>query len=900
MLALERQSDSVMQQLATITMELQKRNNDQQREGSYSRNQQHNSHHRDNDQELQPRQVRIDFPYFHGDDPSGWLYKTKHYFTFYNTMPQHKLRLASFHMEGPSLVWFQDLEESGTIQDWEGFTKALLVRFGPSAYDDPMEYLTRLKQTGSVEDYKTSFEGLSNRLKKLSEDYKLSCFLSGLKDEIRLPVRMFGPKNLLTAYSLAKIQEEHVGLVRKGVRGLGYDHDPGILKTPPHSSSSLHNNLKAPQHPSSSFHNHPNSQQRAIVPVHKIKPQQMKDQRDKGLCYYCDSKWNPGHKCQQPKLFLIEEVEEELSDTLKEEEAIEGGEMLDFVTNTVQPEISLHALIGSVNPRTMRVKGRVGNQKVVILIDSGSTHNFIDPSVIKKAKVPVNSDRIIKVRVANGETVMSEGSCASLRVRIQGNVFVTEAFVLVLVGCDMVLGVQWLHELGSIIWNFKELSMKFHHDSKELLPSGVIRPSQCPYSSPVLLVRKADGTWRMCVDYRSLNKVTIKDKFPIPVVEELLDELSGSKLFSKLDLRSGYHQIRVKPEDIPKTAFRTHEGHYEFLVMPFGANLDDHLRHLQLTLELLQQHNLLAKLSKCKLLPPFYKRVWKHSCPVNTVAKKNQFAWNEEAKEAFQLLKQAVSQPPVLVLPDFALPFIIECDGSGGAIGAVLMQKNRPIAFFSQALKGRILNLSTYEKELYALVMAVQKWRPYLLGHPFVVRTDHQSLKYLLEQKIGTPMQQKWTLKLLGYDMLVEYKKGLENKAADALSRRSEGEEQRVEATLAVIALPTLEWMEEIKKGYREDPKVLELMERFQKGELPQKYSVREGLFFYKQRLVVADDAAFKQKLLQLVHSSALGGHSGYDKTLHRLRRDFYWEGMKKNVKEYITDCEICQCVKVD
>ena len=156
------------------------------------------------------RSVKLDFPRFKGDDPASWLYKANQYFNFYQTPLCERLLMAFFHMDGDAQIWFQDSDENGMFATWEGFVEALLTRFGSTAYEDPMESPTRLKQSSSAAVYKGQFEALSNRIRGLSDGYKLSCFLSVLKYEVRLHMKMLNPKNLSEAFGLAKIQEEYL------------------------------------------------------------------------------------------------------------------------------------------------------------------------------------------------------------------------------------------------------------------------------------------------------------------------------------------------------------------------------------------------------------------------------------------------------------------------------------------------------------------------------------------------------------------------------------------------------------------------------------------------------------------------------------------------------------------
>ncbi|GJV60583.1 putative reverse transcriptase domain-containing protein [Tanacetum coccineum] len=344
----------------------------------------------------------------------------------------------------------------------------------------------------------------------------------------------------------------------------------------------------------------------------------------------------------------------------------------------------------------------------------------------------------------------------------------------------------------------KELSEQL----QELSDKGFIRPSSSPWGAPVLFVKKKDGSFRMCIDYRELNKLTVKNRYPLPRIDDLFDQLQGSSIYSKIDLRSGYHQLRVREQDIPKTAFRTRYGHYEFQVMPFGLTnapavfmdlmnrvckpyldkfvivfIDDiliyskdkkeHEEHLKAILELLKKEKLYAKFSKCEFWIPkvqflghvidsrgihvdpakiesikdwaspktpteirqflglagYYRKfIEGFSKIAKSMTKLTQkgikFDWGEKEENAFQLIKQKLCSAPILALPEGSEDFVVYCDASHKGLGAVLMQREKVIAYASRQLK--VHEKNTHDLELGSVVKAEHQRPLGLLVQPAI------------------------------------------------------------------------------------------------------------------------------------------------------------------------------------
>ncbi|KAI3700659.1 hypothetical protein L2E82_45296 [Cichorium intybus] len=314
----------------------------------------------------------------------------------------------------------------------------------------------------------------------------------------------------------------------------------------------------------------------------------------------------------------------------------------------------------------------------------------------------------------------------------------------------------------------------------------------------------------------------VKNRYPLPRIDDLFDQLQGASWFSKIDLRSGYHQMRVRNEDVEKTAFRTRYGHYEFVVMPFGltnapvAFMDLMNRVCRPMLDCLvivyiddiliyprtrKEHEKRIMVDPAKVsavmqwevpktptevrsflgLAGYYRRFIQNfskiALPLTRLTKKaTAFSWGDAQQAAFEELRRRLCEAPVLTLPEGVNDMVVYCDASHQGLGAVLMQRGNVISYASRQLKPHELNYTMHDLESGAMVFALKIWRHYIYGVECTIYTDHKSLKYLMDQKDLNMSQRRWLDVLKDFDCEILYHPGKANVVADALSRKPVGE----------------------------------------------------------------------------------------------------------------------------
>lgn len=531
---------------------------------------------------------------------------------------------------------------------------------------------------------------------------------------------------------------------------------------------------------------------------------------------------------------------------------------------------------------------------------------------------------------------------------------------------------------------------------EENLRTGRIHPSKSPWGAPFFFVKKKDGKLRPVQDYRKLNAMTKKNKYPLPLMSELLDKLKGAKYFTKLDIRWGYNNIRMADGDEEKAAFLTNRGLYEPLVMFFGLSnspstfqmmMNDIFRDLVLkgkvivylddilifsnsltehrvivrqVLQLLRENKLTVKPEKCEfevqeteylghIIAPgiikmdpakvtgvtswptptskrevqgflgfanFYRRFIQGfssiAAPLNRLTGLVEWIWTEAEQQAFDRIKTAITTAPVLAVPNDHDPFKVECDASKFALGAELAQLQNgqwhTIAFLSKSLSPAERNYEIYDREMLALITALDEWRHFLKGAQtqFEIHSDHKNLEYFRKPQRLNPRQARWVLTLQDYDFTLTHRPGRTMGKPDALSRRPDhdiGDDGNEDITMLKP-----EWFRPIQVDSVEKIQhdVLNLSTHVddfvtaQLGVNGDFEKTEDGLIYRKGKLVIPNDRALRGRIIAAHHDSVSAGHPGRDKTQELVYRSYWWPSMRKDVRAYVTGCSICQRTKID
>lgn len=573
-----------------------------------------------------------------------------------------------------------------------------------------------------------------------------------------------------------------------------------------------------------------------------------------------------------------------------------------------------------------------------------------------------------------------------------------------------------------------ELARAMKEKLDSLLEKGLIRKSVSPYGAPAFMVEQnaTQGSQtvkkqRMVVNFKGLNEQTEANATSLPHIDELIVRLSRAKVFSKLDLTSGFHQVRMKEDDIPKTAFTTPFGHFEWVVMPFGEkntpatfvqllnqlvlvdlvhdfviifvddilifseNVDIHIEHVTAVLERLAAHKLFINPDKCEWMvnevdflgyrlragdnavelmiqenkiaaikdwpspttiselrsflgaanfsrgfvenfssiarPLTEATAGKHS------SKSSRIKWGENEQRAFDELKAALTSAPSLAVPDESRPFVLQTDASDFGIGAALLQWNHEkqalqvCGYMSAKLKGAELNWTTHDKEMYALVRALEHWSMHFVQarHAITVYTDNKAMLDMLKGDVDiSGRRARWTNVLMRFKLNPQRIEGAKNVLADGLSRRPDldggkDEVQSMRRAQADEALKHLglammdakkdepgvsiatNLLKSIRQAYDDDEECSKMLRD------PNRYHVRiedELIIDSNGLILVPSNPLIRSTIISESHDIIVSGHLGIKKTVSRIREHFTWNGLVADVNEYVKSCIQCQTNK--
>nr|GEW24102.1 putative reverse transcriptase domain-containing protein [Tanacetum cinerariifolium] len=499
------------------------------------------------------------------------------------------------------------------------------------------------------------------------------------------------------------------------------------------------------------------------------------------------------------------------------------------------------------NPNSNVVTGTflLNNRYASVLLDTGANRSFVSTAFSLLIDIiPTTLDHGYDVELADSRIIWVNTLIRGCTLNFLNHPFNIDLMPIEMGSFDVIIGMDWLVKYHDVIVcdeklvrvPFGDEILIFHEaedKSKEKLPKDIpvvqhfleVFPEDLPGISPtrqvefqidlvpdvapgdpVLFVKKKDGSFRMCIDYQELNKLTVKNQYPLPMIDDLFDQLQRSSVYSKIDLRLGYHQLRVREEDILKTTFKTRYGHYEFQVMLFGltnapaAFMDLMNRGIHVDPTKIESIKDWASpktaMEICQFLglAGYYRRFIegfsKISKPMtNLTQKKVRFDWGDKQEETFQIIKQKLCSAPILALLEGSEDFVVYCDPSIKGLGAVLMQREKVIAYGSRQLKVHEKNYTTHDLELGAVVFALKIWRNYLYGTRCTLFTDHKSLQHILNQKELNMRQCRWLELLSDYDCEIRYHPGKANVVADALSQKERIKPLRVRALVMTIGL---------------------------------------------------------------------------------------------------------------